>query len=398
MRTKQLCNDSWLFHDGEFSDPVPPYQTMKYFQAKCERATYGPAAVDPALAYETVSSHVWRTVTLPHDYIIEQSPQKQFNHSEGYFDYHNAWYRKHLFLSAEDATRRITLLFEGIATHATVYVNGCLLARNFCGYTSFEVDITDVARFDADNVIAVYVDSSSSFEGWWYQGGGIYRNVWLIKTEKLSVDLWGVQVCPQHLGNEVWDTDVTVTLRNDDLIDQAAAVRLEVLDEAGQCVAQSETSACVPSMAQATVCACLRVTAPKRWDILSPILYTLQTTVLASGAAVDCVRDTFGFRTIALDGQRGFFLNGRSVKLQGVCCHQDYGLTGKVLPDRVAEYRLRLLREMGANAYRTSHYPQGEATMDALDRLGFLVMAETRWFESTDTGMAQLAMLLKRDR
>ncbi len=137
---------------------------------------------------------------------------------------------------------------------------------------------------------------------------------------------------------------------------------------------------------------------PKLWDIDSPCLYYAVTTVERGGEVIDEVTNRFGFRTFHFDADKGFFLNGRHVKLKGVCCHQDYGITGKAVPDNIYRYRIQLMKEMGANAYRTSHYPHAEATMDALDEEGMLVMDETRWFTSTDEGREQLEMLVKRDR
>jgi len=134
------------------------------------------------------------------------------------------------------------------------------------------------------------------------------------------------------------------------------------------------------------------------WDITAPSLYTMETTVTVDGECVEKQENRFGFRTIRFDKDHGFFLNGRSVKIKGVCCHQDYGLTGKAVPPRVQRYRLQLLKEMGANGYRCAHYPHHAYTMDVLDELGFLVMAETRWYQSTPEGMEQLDMLIKRDR
>lgn len=137
---------------------------------------------------------------------------------------------------------------------------------------------------------------------------------------------------------------------------------------------------------------------PRLWDIIDPFLYLLCTQLVRGTEEVDCVETRFGFRTIAFDAGKGFFLNGRQVKIQGVCSHQDCGLTGKAMPDNLHRYRIELLKEMGANGYRTTHYPHAQATMDALDEMGFLVMDETRWFESTEEGKAQLEMLVKRDR
>mgnify|MGYP001201089198 FL=1 len=215
MREKLLFDFGWMFHAGDIEIPMPVTKMPMYYHAKTERAQWGPAAYDYKENSPVCTEH-WEMVDLPHDYIINQIPNPKNNNTLGYFKYHNAWYRNRFELDDSDRNKRITILFEGVATHATVYVNGCLMARNFCGYTSFEVDITDVVRFNEDNVVAVYVEASDH-EGWWYEGAGIYRHVWLIKTELISVDLWGVWVNPQKIDDENWKVSVETTLRNDSL-------------------------------------------------------------------------------------------------------------------------------------------------------------------------------------
>ncbi len=175
MRETVLLQDKWKYHADAPSLYPDESDIVRYLEAKTECRVWGPASRD----YKEGPS--WEAVAVPHDYIISQAPEKGRGWAEGHFRYHDAWYRRHFSLDASDAGRRIVLYFEGVATHAEVYVNGCLAGRNFCGYTPFEVDISSFVFFDRDNVIAVRVDSSSSHEGWWYQGGGIYRDVWLQK-------------------------------------------------------------------------------------------------------------------------------------------------------------------------------------------------------------------------
>ena len=155
---------------------TPLWKGPDYMGAKTERMLIGAAAYDykdESDSYDPskMSGDLWENVSLPHDYVIEQAPSPEYPQALGYLKYENAWYRKHFTLDKEDADKRITLYFEGVATNATVYLNGCLMKHNFCGYTPFEVDITDIAYFDKENVLAVYTDSSTH-EGWWYQGGG----------------------------------------------------------------------------------------------------------------------------------------------------------------------------------------------------------------------------------
>lgn len=401
MREKLNFDLDWRFHRGDLATPFPAAKGPAYQHAKTERAQWGPASRfynDASDGYHNdreLCVTAWENVRLPHDYVISQAPEPRYNNAHGYFKLENAWYRKRFRLEDADRSKRVTLYFEGVSGLSTVWVNSCLLHRNFCGYTSFEVDITDVARFGEDNVVAVYLDRSEP-EGWWYEGGGIYRHVWLIKTDLLSVDLWGVYVHPEK--GEPWSVPVETTLRNDDVEAKGCRLRSRVVDPQGQAVAEDLLSVAVEAKDKATFYQTLSVQDPALWDIQSPVQYTLVTSLERDGAVLDQVETRFGFRTLEFCPEKGFFLNGQSVKIKGLCCHGDYGLTGKAVPDRVLRYRVKLLKEMGANGYRTAHYPHAEATMDALDDMGFLVLNETRWFDSSPIGQEQLSMLVRRDR
>ena len=396
-------NQDWRFHLGDIPVEEAKLKSPIYTEAKASRKRCGPASrfyMDGTEFYGisgNISHETWLPVTLPHDYIIGQEPKPENNNTLGFFKYQNAWYRKHFTLDASDEGRRISLFFEAVGVHCKVYVNGCYMLTNNCGYNSFEVDVTDVVDFDAENVVAIWIDTSEH-EGWWYEGAGIYRPVWLIKSEPVAVDLYGVFVHPEKGENDVWALPVDTTLRNDGYEDKTARVLSVAYDKEGKEAARLESDILVPARQKATLHQRGEVKQPALWDIEAPVLYTLKTTVTVDGETVEVQQNRFGFRTIRFDKDTGFYLNGRSVKIQGVCCHQDYGLTGKAVPKRIQRYRLELLKEMGANGYRCAHYPHHAYTMDMLDELGFLVMAETRWYESTPEGMAQLEMLIKRDR
>ena len=402
MREKILFNEDWLFHKGDLHYETPSTKGPIYVQSKTERMKWGPACKDYIAAADDYSYHhefkseKWETVTLPHDYVLLQEAKEEYNNALGFFKYENAWYRKTFILSKEDADKRLTLLFEGVATHATVYLNGCLLKHNFCGYTSFEVDITDYVKLEEENVLAVYVNTENH-EGWWYEGGGIYRNVWLIKTALLSVDLWGAYIHPQKLSGTEWEVNADITLRNDWYEMKRARVEIE-LSAGGSSIGSVSAEAIAAARELTTVKGRILVKEPHLWDIDDPFLYTAQVSVFLENTCIDTYQTKFGFREVKVDPDKGLFLNGRSVKINGVCAHQDFGLTGKAVPDNIHRYKIQLLKEMGANGYRCSHYPHPEAVMDALDEYGFLVMAETRWFDSSEEGMQQLEMLVKRDR
>lgn len=402
MREKILFDENWLFHLGDIEYKVPTQKGPIYTQAKTERFRFGPAsktyiAVEDDFSREhEMNPETWITVDLPHDYIISQEPKKENNNALGYFKYENAWYRKKFSLSEEDKNKRLCLYFEGIATHATVYLNGCLMKHNFCGYNSFEVDITDYVEFDQENVLAVYVDGSSSFEGWWYQGAGIYRHVWLVKTELVSVDLYGVYVKPERTA-EGWNLTVENTLRNDDYKEKSLTVVTDIIND-GEVVLSMSGETVLQCQEKCVVIFNGCIDTPHLWSVEDPHQYLARTRIIMDGEELDCYETKFGFRYFEFDVKNGLSLNGKKIFINGLCAHADFGLTGKAVPNNIQKHKVALMKEMGANGFRCSHYPHAEATMDALDEMGFVVMAETRWFESTEEGIEQLEMLVKRDR
>ena len=397
MREQIKFDAGWKFRIGDEQLTECIYKDPVYMEAKTEGRLRGYAwrGYGKNREYEFDG---WKTVNLPHDFIIEQEPKEEHNNTLGYFDYKNAWYRKHFKLEKADESKRIVLYFEGVATHATVYVNGCLMWHNFCGYTSFEVDITDIARFgEEENVVAVYVNTTDKHEGWWYSGGGIYRHVWLVKTEKVSVDLYGAYVHPEKVDDETWNVPVDVTLRNDYPVERTVTVKAEIVG-GGEVVAEMDGACTIACKYKNDVHMAALVKNPKLWSCDAPNLYDCIVHVYENGEEIDTVKTFFGFRTLRFDPDHGFFLNDVHTKIQGVCCHEDYGLQGKAVSDSVKQLRLERLREMGANGYRMSHYCQSAQTFRYCAELGFLVMAETRWFESTKEGIEQMEMLVKAHR
>lgn len=403
MREKISINDKWLFHKGDIPVSAPTHKGPIYTQSKTERMRWGAACVqhyDKPDSYEPnreYNSIRWDYVTLPHDYIIGQTPQELENNALGFFEYHNAWYRKHLTFDESDRNKRITLYFEGIAVQSVVYFNGVPVARNFCGYNGFEADITDFIRFGEDNVIAVYVNTENH-EGWWYEGGGIYRKVWLIKTDRVAIDLFGIYAHSEKLQSNSWDMTVETTVLNTDYENHDVKTIATLIDADGNEVCSASASHAVSARERETLSVIMNAEGVQLWDIENPYLYSVRVDVFKDGALCDSDFVKTGFRTFEATADNGLFLNGRPVKIYGVCMHQDCGLTGKAVADNVNRYKISLLKEMGANGYRTSHYPQNEAIMDELDARGFIVMAETRWYDSTEESLKNLEFLIKSNR
>lgn len=403
MRTREAFNDNWRFHRGDIEVFEPVDKGPLYVQAKTERYRMGPAAVhysDDPDAYDIdhcYSSERWEYVRLPHDYVIAGTPSRENNNALGYLEYPNAWYRKHFNIPAEDAGKRLILQFDGVSGNSTVYINGCLLKHNFCGYTSFDADITDFANIGGENVVAVYINCREH-EGWWYEGSGIYRSVWLLKTDEIAVDTDGVYVLPRKGENRVWSIDVETTVVSIARKAEDAELLTEIIDANGQVAASARGCVTVGSHHKAVAKYSATLSDPHLWDVDDPYLYSVRTQVIRDGQVCDEHTTRTGFRYFECDPERGFFLNGRHVIIKGVCGHEDCGLLGKAVPENVHKYKMGMLKEMGVNGYRTSHYQQHSAILDACDELGFIVLDEARWFSSNEESIAQLETLIRRDR
>ena len=405
MRTRERFNDCWHFHRGELDYEFPKWKGPTYMQAKTERCLMGPAAIaynstPDCFRYKTDGIYVtekWEYVRLPHDYIVNGEHFEGENNALGYYKYENAWYRKTFEADPADRDKRLVLEFDGVSGESTVYFNGCIMKRNFCGYTSFEVDITDFVRFGEKNVVAVHIDCRIP-EGWWYEGGGIYRDVWLLKTEKLAVARDGVWARPEKISESKWNVELETELVSIEGQRCEAEVKTEIIDENGKVVSEAWGRGSIGPCDKAVIKSRAEVTDPLLWDIDSPHLYEVRTSVIRDGEVLDTHKTRIGFRTFFCDPDRGFFLNGKHVKIKGVCAHEDCGLLGKAVPANVHRYKMELLKEMGANGYRASHYQQHNAILDALDELGFIVFNEARWFSSAEDAVKQLEALVKRDR
>ena len=403
MRTELLFNNQWQFHLGDLPVARPADKGPVYHQCNTERKQLGPAAwsyydgSNSTRVNRDAQDDRWVTVDLPHDFIINQDNDPTQNNAHGYFHYDNAWYRKHFTLPEDADGKRILIRFDGIATTSTIYLNGSLLKHNFSAYNTFELDITNYVLFDRENVLAVYVNTEE-YEGWWYQGGGIYRDVYLTITEPVAIDLWGVYAPSYPIGDKLWQVDVETTGINTGYSDAEVTVKSRILAPNGTCVANSQTSGIIPAQEKQILRYNCQVTDPLLWDCDHPHLYTVETTLYQDGLAIDVNTTRIGFRTVEISVDKGLLLNGKKTIIKGVCAHQDFGLTGLAVPANIARYKIQLMKEMGANGYRTAHYQQTASYLDACDELGLLVMDEARWFETTSESFEQLDSLIKRDR
>ena len=404
MRIITELNNDWNFHKGDIKIPRPAEKGPVYSQSKNERKLIGPAAYyyfdKPDAFYEEreMRSEGWKSVNLPHDYIINQDNDPTQNNAHGYFKYENAWYRKTIGIQNKGyEDKRLLLQFDGIAGQSVVYVNGRLVKRNYSAYNSFEVDITENVYFDKNNVIAVYVNTDE-FEGWWYQGGGIYRDVRLVVTEKTAIDRYGVYAPYEKINETDWKINFETTLVNTDYEDKTAEVISYVIGKNGDVTASARAEAVLERCGKTTVKYSAIVNNPLLWSVNAPNLYQIKTELLLNGEVVDTDLTRIGFRTIELSAEKGFLINGEKTIIKGVNCHQDFGITGLAVPKNIYAYRIKLLKEMGCNGYRTSHYQHPADEMDLFDENGFVVMDETRWFETSEYALEMLDVLVKRDR
>ena len=253
---------------------------------------------------------------------------------------------------------------------ATVYLNGSVIGRNFCGYNSFVVDATDMALYgDQVNDLVVFVDATQ-IEGWWYEGAGIYRHVNLYKKNKLHIAHWGVFVHPIRKTVDVWDAATDTTIENSSYENKNFRLKTYILDKEDNIVGKDEKEFSVAGGSKTEVNQSILTYSPLLWDIDAPNLYTMVSELYENDSLVDSQKNTFGFRTIAINKDKGFFLNGRHVPLYGTCNHQDHAGVGVAVPDSVNEYRIKLLKEMGSNAYRCAHGNPNPEILDYCDKYG----------------------------
>jgi beta-galactosidase len=339
----------------------------------------------------------WRRVDVPHDYVIEgtfteTNPYPQPGDRASWYWLHGflptppAWYCKTLSLPAADQGKRLWLEFDGVFSNSRYWLNGREIGSQYSGYNRFQFDITDAVKFGGQNILSVRV--APRWDGWWYEGGGIYRHVRLVIVDPVHVAPEGIFVAPAVAdpGNGI-QTDATVAVHTDVTNETSAPVTAmvlsEILDADGKVILSAPATQSLAASADANVAQSLALPAANLWSPDKPYLYQLRSTISVSGRIVDQVTTSFGVRQVRFDAARGFFLNGKNLKLKGVTMHEDHAGVGVAMPDRLIQWRLERLKEVGCNAIRLSHNPVEPVMLDFCDRMGFLVIAENRHLGDT---------------
>ncbi|MGA3014986.1 MAG: beta-galactosidase GalA [Bacteroidales bacterium] len=392
---------NWRFHLGNAADPDNDfnYRVADIF-SKSGHADG--TAIDPA--YTELG---WTTVQVPHDWAIDLPFVHSTNgdvESHGYkpigglFPENSVgWYRKHFDVNAADKGKRFVIRFDGVFRDAKFWINGFYLGTNESGYMGVTYDITDFINFDKKNVLVVRVDASQ-YEGWFYEGAGIYRHVWLVTYNDIHVSDHGVFV-QADVGKESASVTFESTIENSNSNGLECTVSSCITDKIGKVLASAQDQKIlISSLGKETVRQHINIEHPRLWSLNDPNLYKAVVVLRSGDQSIDSVVTLFGIRTIRFDADKGLFLNGENIKIHGVCCHQDHAGLGVAVPDDIVLYRLRLLKEMGVNAYRTSHNPPAPELLDACDSLGILVLDETRLLNSGPEYLAQFERMILRDR
>jgi beta-galactosidase len=397
-REQLLFDFDWRFFQGHGSDAA---RDLGFGSSQGDFSKTG--AFDFALAKFNDAS--WRSLNLPHDWAVELP----FVHDKALEDHgfkplgrnypetSVGWYRRVFDVPRSDRGRRVFLDFDGAFRSALVFCNGSFLGRNDNGYVPFRFDLTDFLFYGEKNCITVRMDASLG-DGWFYEGAGIYRHVWLTKTDSVYFGQWDTVV-----RTEMQASDATLKLgtvvENAGKAAESCRVRWQILDEAGNTVSSAESpEAAVAADGKQSFSATAKLTHPALWSPEEPNLYYAVATVETGGNTRDRDQVIFGVRTIELDANRGLLLNGKFTPIHGTCNHQDHAGVGAALPDRLQAFRAGVLQAMGCNAVRTSHNMPTPEWVEACARAGLLMLCETRAMSSNEEGLAQLEKMVKRYR
>ncbi|MFZ0034913.1 MAG: beta-galactosidase GalA, partial [Sedimentisphaerales bacterium] len=346
----------------------------------------------------------WRLLDLPHDWAVEVPFDSRGSHSHGYKaigrnfpETSVGWYRKSFSIPESDLGRCISIEFDGVFRDSIVWVNGFYLGREPSGYNGFRYDITDYLNYGGNNIVAVRVDATME-EGWFYEGAGIYRHVWLTKTPPIHVAQYGTFVTSE-IGNNSTTITADTTVVNEGKKEADFEILQIINDPAGKQVTKAKLQKLTLKPGQTKEYrSTMKVKNPNLWSLESPSLYKLNTSLHSKDVIIDNYETTFGIRSVRFDPNEGFFLNGKHVKLKGTNNHQDHAGVGAAIPDALQYFRIARLKEMGSNAYRCSHNPPTPELLDACDRLGMLVLDENRLMGTTPQITSKLERLILRDR
>ena len=397
-REHLLFDFGWKFFQGHASDPA---RDLGFGKGQGDFAKTGGFE----FALEKFDDSKWRALNLPHDWAVELPFVRDDDVEDHgykplgrrYPETSVGWYRRVFDIAKEDAGRRVVVEFDGAFRDALVFLNGSFMGRNDNGYAPFRFDLTDFLNYGGKNYLVVRMDASFG-DGWFYEGAGIYRHVRLTKTDALHLGHWESYVRPAVKGSAATLSLGTV-VQNEGRQAENCRVRWQIFDAAGKPVATADSAPqSVAADGSATFTASANLANPALWSPETPNLYSAVVTVESGGKARDAERVSFGVRSAVFDADKGFFLNGKSVKIKGTCNHQDHAGVGAALPDRLQWYRVGVLKDMGGNAVRTSHNMPTPEWVEACERLGMMMMCETRMMSATAEGLAQLELMVKRYR
>lgn len=406
MKQRINFNSSWKFYAG---DLAPHRPTDGWGGAKARAFDFGAVAA-------SLDDSKWRNVTIPHDFVVEGDYTQKKNESSeiknipemesidsrhfaaGSLEGGIAWYRKTFDIPSDYEDKRIYLCFDGVYRNSDVYLNEYFVGNHVGGYDSFYYDITDFINIGGENKLAVRVDSTGR-EGWWYEGGGIYRNVWLEVRDRVSVEKWGTFVSAK-VNLEKCSAELTIRTEivNKYFENRNVIVKSQIIDKNGNAVAEVVGNCDIPAWGNNICTQTVFVDDVDLWDLEKTYMYNLHTVLSVDGKECDTYDTPFGIRDMRFDADTGFYLNGKHIRIQGLCCHHDHAGVGIAANESICEYRMSQMKSMGANAYRSSHHMPTPELLDICDRMGILVFDETRRMSSNNEDIEALRTLVKRDR
>ena len=396
-------DEGWKFAFGHAADPQKDFGCgTEYFNYLTKaNSIHNEGPYSPKF-----DDRDWQEVRVPHDWVTTLPYASEASHSHGYktvgYKYPETsvgWYRKIVNIPSEDIGKHITLQFDGIFRNAQVWFNGFWMGVEPSGYASQVYDVTEYVNYGGENLICVRADATFE-EGWFYEGAGIYRDAWLVKTAAVSVAPFGTFVYadlkqPYHSAVIHVETEVN----NHSLETQICEISQRLLDADGNEVAKC-SGASVSLQPKETLGCNQQMTLenPHLWSTIDPYLYKVETTVKVEGKVTDVYETTIGIRDFAFDADKGFLLNGKQLKLKGVNLHQDHAGVGAAIPEALMEWRIKQLKKIGCNAYRSSHNPMTPELLDICDREGILVIDENRLAGINTEHQRLLEKMIKRDR